>query len=130
MQSRIQKTICQQSLKRTRSSVHRRTGAASSRCSFSTQHKMCFTAPVSSISTWHSIMDSRRWSSTQSLVPTSTHSHTANNTDRSDGPILVQKRNKVFVSKYNQSLNITSEQITDYCSNHGISQNELRVSNT
>ncbi len=39
-------------------------------------------------------------------------------------------RTKVFVSKHNQSLNVTSSQITEYCSKLGISQDNLRATNT
>ena len=38
-------------------------------------------------------------------------------------------RSKVFVSKHNQSLNVTSNQITDYCNNHGFSTTDLRTTN-
>lgn len=44
--------------------------------------------------------------------------------------MLLSARNKVFVSRHNQSLNVTAEQITSYCSNHGLPMNELRTTNT
>lgn len=44
--------------------------------------------------------------------------------------MLSSRRTKVFVSRHNQSLNVTTEQITSYCSNHGLSLNELRTTNT
>jgi len=44
--------------------------------------------------------------------------------------MLLSTRNKVFVSRHNQSLNVTAEQITSYCSNHGLPMNELRTTNT
>ncbi len=60
----------------------------------------------------------------------------SNSTTKRSGPSLSRRhqlttrRNKVFVSKHNQSLNVTANQITDYCSNHGIGQDEFRVTNS
>lgn len=44
--------------------------------------------------------------------------------------MLLSTRSKVFVSRHNQSLNVTAEQITSYCSNHGLPMNELKTTNT
>lgn len=40
------------------------------------------------------------------------------------------QRSKVFVSRHNQSLNVTSNQITEYCKNQGIAHDDLRTTNT
>ena len=42
----------------------------------------------------------------------------------------IQTRNKVFVSRHNQSLNVTPNQIVDYCAHHGINETDTRASNT
>lgn len=40
------------------------------------------------------------------------------------------RRGKVFVSRHNQSLNVTSSQIVDYCRNQGIANDDLRTTST
>jgi twinkle protein len=39
-------------------------------------------------------------------------------------------RHKVFVSRHNQSLNVTSNQIAEYCKNQGIDVQDLRTTTT
>ena len=65
-----------------------------------------------------------------SEAPFTTKTCKINNNNNCSNHQKTFTRNKVFVSKHNQSLNVTSNQITEYCANQGIAQDDLRTTNT
>ena len=78
-------------------------------------------------------------SKSSSCFPCHHHMHTSssstllslnNSNCATKNHLRTSTRNKVFVSRHNQSLNVTSSQINEYCKNQGIAHEDLRNTNT